>query len=321
MRAMAQAHTTDRLILGCMGLGGAWDSSPLSEADIARAHAAVEAALDAGISRFDHADIYTLGKAEQCFGELLRRQPALRGRLRLQSKCGIRLADAGAPKRYDLSAAHIQASVDASLARLHTERLDLLLLHRPDALLQADELAEAWQRLKTSGKVGRLGVSNMHAAQMRAIERAIGEPLAANQLEMSLLKRDWLDAGSCFNDAQAPAAASAWGDTLEHCQRQGVELQAWGALARGWYGGAAPGHAPAAAHATASLVRALADELSTSHEAVVLAWLLRHPARISAVIGSSDPARIRACAQAHDLTLNREHWYRLYESARGQELP
>jgi len=322
MRAMA--HTADRFILGCMGFGGGWNADPLNEADIARAHAAVEAALDAGIRRFDHADIYTLGKAEQCFGELFRRQPALRQRLQLQSKCGIRFADAGAPKRYDLSAAHILASVDASLARLHTEQLELLMLHRPDPLLQADELAEAWQRLKSSGKVGRLGVSNMHGAQMRAIARAIGEPLAANQLEMSLLKRDWLDSGSCFNDGQASSfapAASAWGDTLEHCQLQGVELQAWGALARGWYGGAAPGHAPAAVHATAGLVRALAEELATSPEAVVLAWLLRHPARISAVIGSSDPARIRACAQAQDLTLSREHWYRLYESARGQELP
>ncbi|MEJ5999282.1 aldo/keto reductase [Paucibacter soli] len=321
---MADTNTTDRLILGCMGLGGGWNTEPLREADIGRAQAAVEAALDAGIRRFDHADIYTLGKAEQCFGELLRRQPSLRGRMLLQSKCGIRLADAGAPKRYDLSATHILASVDASLARLHTDHLDLLILHRPDPLLEADEVAEAWRRLKASGKVGRLGVSNMHAAQMRAIERAIGAPLAANQLEMSLLKRDWLESSTCFNDAQAPLlapAAAAWGDTLAHCQQQGVELQAWGSLARGCYSGAAPADAPAAVHATAGLVRELAAELATSPEAVVLAWLLRHPARISAVIGTSEPARIRACAQAQDLTLSREHWYRLYESARGRELP
>lgn len=304
-----------------MGLGGGWNHEALSEADIGRAQAAVEAALGAGITRFDHADIYTLGKAEQSFGELFRRQPSLRAQLQLQSKCGIRFGDAQGPKRYDLSAAYILASVEASLRRLHTDHLEMLMLHRPDPLMEADEVAEAWQQLKTSGKVARLGVSNMHAAQMLALERAIGAPLAANQLEMSLLKRDWLDSGTCFNDGQAPLAASAWGDTLAHCQQHGVELQAWGSLARGCYSGAAPGDAPAAVHATAGVVRALAEELAISPEAVVLAWLLRHPARISAVIGSSDPARIRASAQAQDLTLSREQWYRLYETARGRELP
>ncbi len=304
-----------------MGLGGGWDRNPLSEADIAKAHAAVEAALDVGISRFDHADIYTLGKAEQCFGELFKRQPSLRARLQLQSKCSIRFADAEGPQRYDLSAAHILASVEASLERLHTDHIEVLLLHRPDPLMEPAELAEAWVRLKAAGKVGRLGVSNMHAAQMRMISAAIGEPLAANQLEMSLLKRDWIESGTCFNDGQALPAASAWGDTLAFCQGQGVALQAWGALARGLYSGAAPADAPAAVQATARLVGDLAAQRGVSREAIVLAWLLRHPAGIQAVIGSSEPARIRACAEAVHWRLSREDWYALYLSARGQALP
>ncbi|MEJ6006551.1 aldo/keto reductase [Paucibacter sp. AS339] len=318
---MSESDHKKRLILGCMGLGGGWDAAPVREADIAKAQAALEAALAVGITRFDHADIYTLGKAEQCFGELFKRQPSLRARLQLQSKCAIRFTDDAGPKRYDLSAAHILASVDASLRRLHTEHLELLMLHRPDPLLDVAELAEAWLRLKTAGKVGRLGVSNMHAAQMRMLSAAIGEPLAANQLEMSLLKRDWLESGTCFNDEQALPAASAWGDTLDFCRREGVELQAWGALARGLYSGAAPADAPPAVQATARLVCEMAEQLGVSREALVLAWLLRHPAGITAVIGSSDPARIRACAEAHQLALSRENWYRLYVSARGRELP
>ncbi|MCV2349412.1 aldo/keto reductase family oxidoreductase [Paucibacter sp. Y2R2-4] len=317
----SSSSSSSRLILGCMGLGGGWDSQPLSEADIAKAQAAVEAALSVGITRFDHADIYTLGKAEQSFGELFKRQPSLRARLQLQSKCSIRFADATSPQRYDLSCAHILASVEASLKRLHTDHLEVLLLHRPDPLMEAAELAEAWTRLKAAGKVGRLGVSNMHAAQMRMISAAIGEPLAANQLEMSLLKRDWLDSGTCFNDGQAVPAASAWGDTLDFCQREGVELQAWGALARGLYSGAAPADAPVAVQATARLVADLAAQQGVSREALVLAWLLRHPAGIQAVIGSSDPARIRACAEAQQLSLSRELWYQLYLSARGRALP
>ncbi len=304
-----------------MGLGGGWDHQPLSETDIAKAHAAVEAALSVGITRFDHADIYTLGKAEQCFGELFKRQPSLRARLQLQSKCSIRFADAAGPARYDLSCAHILASVEASLRRLHTDHIEVLLLHRPDPLLEPAELAEAWTRLKAAGKVGRLGVSNMHAAQMRMISAAIAEPLVANQLEMSLLKRDWLEAGTCFNDEQAVPAASAWGDTLDFCQREGVELQAWGAMARGLYSGAAPADAPSAVQATARLVGDLAAQHGVSREAIVLAWLLRHPAGISAVIGSSDPARIQASAQAVSLCLSREAWYGLYVSARGRALP
>lgn len=304
-----------------MGLGGGWDAQPLSEADVAKAHAAVEAALSVGITRFDHADIYTLGKAEQSFGELFKRQPSLRARLQLQSKCSIRFTDAAGPKRYDLSAEYVIASVEASLKRLHTDHIEVLLLHRPDPLMEAAELAEAWTRLKAAGKVGRLGVSNMHAAQMRMISAAIGEPLAANQLEMSLLKRDWIESGTCFNDGQALPAASAWGDTLDFCQRGGVALQAWGAMARGLYSGAAPADALAAVQATARLVAQLAEQEGVSREAIVLAWLLRHPAGIAAVIGSSEPARIRACAQAERLRMSREAWYALYVSARGQELP
>ncbi|MBH9579124.1 aldo/keto reductase [Inhella proteolytica] len=311
---------TSRLVLGCMGLGGGWNHDPIGEAEIAHAQAAVEAALDIGIRLFDHADIYTHGKAEQCLGELLRRQPSLRDQLQIQTKCGIRFGDAEGPKRYDLSAAHIQASVEASLRRLNTEYLDLLLLHRPDPLIEPDEVAEALQRLRASGKLRHWGASNMHAGQMSRLSRAMGEPPRVNQLEMSLLKLDWLDAGTCFNDPQGRNGL-AWGETLEFCQNQAVQLQAWGAMARGWLSGAAPEGASAAVVRTAERVRTVALRHGVPPEAVVLAWLMRHPAGIQPVIGTTQPARIRACAQAEQLTLTRGEWYGLYETARGVELP
>lgn len=315
-----QLPGASRLVLGCMGLGGGWNANPLQEADIAQAEAAVEAALAARICLLDHADIYTHGKAEAVLGELLRRRPSLRDALLLQTKCAIRFADAAGPKRYDLSAAHVRRSVDASLQRLHVERIDLLLFHRPDPLLPVPELAEAMVGLQQQGKVGAFGVSNMHAAQLAWLAEELPLPLVANQLQMSLLHAHWLEAGVCFNDAQGRDSLP-WLGTLEYCQRAGIQLQAWGPLDRGWLCGAAPADAPASVRATAALVASLAERHGVSAEAIVLAWLLRHPAGIQPVIGSSQPARIAACAQALGLTLSREDWYALWVSARGQELP
>ena len=309
-----------RLALGCMGFGGGWTDEPLTESHVAQAHAALEVALEAGITLFDHADIYTRGKAEGTFGELLRRQPALRDRLLLQTKCGIRFADDAGPGRYDLSRDYILAAVDASLARLGTSHVDLLLLHRPDPLMEPAEVAEAFTRLSASGKVRHFGVSNMRAAQMRALERVLDVPLVANQLEMSLLAHDWLENDDTFNDAQG-ALARRWDDTLHHCQATGVQLQAWGPLAHGALSGALPADASPAVTATAALVQTLSDQHAVSREAIVLAWLLRHPARIQPVIGTTRPARIRACAQALGVRLSREEWYRLYVTARGRALP
>lgn len=309
-----------RLIYGCMGLGGGWNHDPLRAKDVVHAQAAVEAALDIGITLFDHANIYTLGKAEQCFGELFKQQPGLRQRMQLQTKCGIRFADASGPKRYDLSAAHIVESVNASLRRLHTDYIDVLMLHRPDPLMEPDEINEAWRTLFAAGKVRQLGVSNMHAGQLRQLVVALEVPLVANQLEMSLLKTGWLDADTCFNDAQGQSSL-VWGDTLQYCQSQAIALQAWGALGKGWYSGGAPHDAAPAVVATAQLVQQLAGQHGVSRESIVLAWLLKHPARIQPVIGTANPQRIRACANAAHVALTRGQWYALYQSARGRELP
>ncbi|MBA4216147.1 MAG: aldo/keto reductase [Proteobacteria bacterium] len=304
------------LVYGCMALGGDWGGGPLTEADIAQAHAAVEAALEIGITLFDHADIYRRGKAEAVFGQLLKRDPGLRARVRLQSKCGIRFADDTAVGRYDLSAAYIEASVDGILQRLGVEQIDILLLHRPDALMEPAEVAHAFERLKAAGKVKHLGVSNMHAGQMRWLQTALAEPLVVNQLELSLAKLDAIDVGTTFNDPQAATRPGgiAWAGTLEYAQQHGVQLQAWGSLAQGRFN-------DPAASAAAKVVHEIAEAHRTTANAVLLAWLLRHPAGIQPIIGSGNAERIRACGDATRIQLSREEWYRLYVTARGQALP
>jgi predicted oxidoreductase len=279
------------LLYGCMGL-----------TERAQAEAAIEAALDAGITVFDHADIYGDGQAETVFGEVLKRSPGLRDRITIQTKCGIRIP----PGLYDLRGASIVQRVEASLERLGIDALDVLLLHRPDPLAEPDEIAEAFGRLHAQGKVREFGVSNMSRHQIAHLQVHLDLPLVANQIEMSLHRRDWLEADVA--------------GTLEHCQANGIALQAWGSLAQGRYSGRPETPAD---HATAGLVARLATAYGTTAETIVLWWLQRHPARIAPVIGTTSPARIRNCGDAAGKApaLTHEEWYELWVTARGAPLP
>lgn len=307
-----------RLAFGCMGLGGSWDQSSLSAKDEHHAQAAIEAALQAGITLFDHADIYTFGKAEQVFGRILAAQPALRQQIYVQSKCGIRFADNEQVGRYDFSADYILSSVEQSLRRLNTDYLDLLLLHRPDPLMHADEVAAVFEQLHSSGKVRHFGVSNMGWAQLKLLQHSLNQPILVNQLPLNLADLDWLDEGVLLGHSERRGSHYGYG-TLEYCQQQGIQLQSWAPLAQGVFSGANPCNAHQ--QATAEVVKQLAASYQCSPEAIVLAWLLRHPASIQPVIGSSHPERILACAQAGPLCLTREHWYKLYVTSRGRPLP
>ncbi|WP_234334479.1 aldo/keto reductase [Streptomyces sp. NRRL B-1347] len=302
-------------VYGCMGLGGTWDSVPYTAADIAHAEAAVEAALDIGITVFDHADIYRRGKAEAVFGELLRRASGLRERIVVQTKCGIRQADGHHPGMYDLRGQHILRSVEESLARLCTDVIDVLLLHRPDPLADPQDTAKALTSLHEQGLVRRFGVSNMSAAQITHLQDHLDVPLVANQLEMSLGSRDWVEAGVLVNTPAAAENGFPHG-TVEYCHARDIQLQAWGALAKGRYtdGSDSP---------TAQLLSDLAERKQTTPETILLWWLQRHPARIAPVIGTSRPERIRACRDAvtREPELTHEEWYDLWVTARGGPLP
>lgn len=308
------------LIYGCMGLGGSWDEPLHTSADVDQAAMAIEAALDAGITMFDHADIYRAGKSEAVFGEVLAATPGLRGRIRLQTKCGIRLNERGLQTHYDLSRDSIMERVGGSLKRLQTDYVDVLLLHRPDPLTDLAEVATAVGELLADGKVRQVGVSNMSAAQISALQDRLDVPVVANQLEMSLLKRAWLESQVLVNRSDSLDAGFPHG-TLEYCTTNGVALQAYGALAKGHYTGAGPeGQAGAEA---AAMVAELAATHGTSGEAVVLAWLMKHPAGIVPVIGTVNPDRIRACADAGRVAaaMTRAQWYGLWTAARGSVLP
>ena len=220
-----------------MGLGGTWSPEPYSPADVDEAAAAVDAALEAGITLFDHADIYRNGKAEAVFGEVLAQTPGLRGKIRLQTKCGIRLNEQGLGTYYDLSRDAILERVNESLARLRTGYVDVLMLHRPDPLMDPAEVASAVGQLMAEGKVRALGVSNMSGPQIEMLQDRLETPVVANQLEMSLVKRAWLESTVLVNHADGTDYSFPHG-TVEHCVRHGITVQAYGALARGLYTGA-----------------------------------------------------------------------------------
>lgn len=314
--------SASRLVLGCMGFGGNWDNSPISNEDVLKAEKAVDAALSTGITMFDHADIYTRGKAEEVFGKVLKSQPSLRENIILQSKCGIRFKDEYAPGRYDFSKEHILNSVEGILKRLGIDYLDVLLLHRPDPLMEAEVVAEAFSQLEITGKVRNFGVSNMNMGQIQLLQAYCEVPLIVNQLEMSLHKLDWVDQGVLVNQKAGTSTRFAEG-LLEYSMVSDIQIQAWSPLAKGIYTGKDIENATEAELQTKELVEKLAREKETTKEAIVLGWLLRHPVKIQPVIGTTNPERIRNCQDAirQSELMTREEWYSLYVSSRGIVLP
>lgn len=324
MKTQPIPHTSldvTRIAYGCMQLAG-WQNAPVNDVDRRRAVAIVEAALAQGINFFDHADIYGRGRAEEAFAAVWQAQPNLRDRIVLQTKCGIRFGDEAArtPGRYDFSHEWIAAAVEASLRRLATDRIDILLLHRPDPLVEPEEVARAFDDLHRCGKVLHFGVSNHTGMQIDLLRRYVRQPIVANQLELSLLHYDLIEAGIITNQHRPESPVRGDG-TLEYCRLHDISVQAWGPMAKGL-----PCKEPAELtderhRNLAAVVGELAAAKAVSREAVVLAWLLRHPARIVPIIGTTKPDRIAASCQADNVQLSREEWYRLYEAARAARMP
>lgn len=314
--------SASRLVLGCMGFGGGWNQDPITKEHIKSAEEAIDAALEIGISMFDHADIYTMGKAEKVFGEILKERKNLRENIILQSKCGIRFPEGNAPQRYDFSKKHIIESVEGILKRLQTEYLDILLLHRPDPLVEPEEVAEAFEQLKSSGKVRHFGVSNMSVSQVKLLNAYSPEPMIVNQLEMSLKKVDWVEHSVLVNQKAGTEVNFADG-MIEFSRLQNVQIQAWSPLANGMYSGRKLDYLSDSDKQTIKLVEEMAKEKETTNEAIVLGWLMRHPALIQPVIGTTNPKRIRNCQDAirQSEIMTREEWYSLYTSSRGHKMP
>ncbi|MFC4904715.1 MULTISPECIES: aldo/keto reductase family oxidoreductase [Kocuria] len=317
---------SSRLIYGCMTIGGSWDDAPHDAATVDRARAAVHAALDAGITDFDHADIYAHGKSEAVFGELLAEDPALAGRVRLQTKCGVRLpgntAAPGAPAHYRLDRGTIRAGLEGSLRRLRVDSVERFMLHRPDPLADPHEVADALDELRREGLIRSVGLSNMSTRQVALYQQLLTTPVTALQLELSLRHRGFVEQQILANHPEGAEHSFPEG-ILEYCAADGIEVQAWGALARGLYTGAPIPPEDQHAAATAETVHRIAAAHAVSGEAVVLAWLMRHPGGIRPVLGTTDPRRIAACAEAEALAprLGHEDWYALLTAARGNPVP
>ncbi len=309
-----------RLALGSMSFGGSWEAGGYTREAFLQAEKAVDAALSIGINFFDHADIYTRGKAESIFGEILRSRPQLREQIIIQSKCGIELGDGTLPTRFNFSKEHIVASVDASLARLNADYLDILLLHRPDPLVEPEEVAEAIGAVKAAGKVRYVGVSNMSIGQIEFLQQAIPDQLMVNQLELSLLRQDFIDQTITVNQKVGTKVNFSEG-LMEYMQMKNIQVQAWGPLAQGKLSGRSIDNEPENVRRTAELVKKLAVEKDTTTEAIVLGWLMRHPAMIQPVIGMTNPERIVACqdAERQSQLMTRDEWYTLYTSAKSEE--
>jgi predicted oxidoreductase len=310
-----------RVAYGCMGLGGEWSSAPYGLAEIDEAEAAIEAALEAGITVFDQAEAYRFGKSEAVFGEVLSRSGGLRERIHITTHCGLGNGSGQMP-HYDLDGAAIIENVGRSLARLKTDYIDTLLLNRADPLLEPGQIASAFEFLRSTGKVRYLGVSNMSGAQIASLQKHLDTPIVVNQMEMSLGKRDWIETGVLVNDPAGNRYSFPEG-TIEYCLANSVRLQAWAPLARGVYSGRASTATTPEEAATAKLVLSLAHGRDTTPEAIVLAWLMKHPAGIEPVIGTRDPQRILASQDAeHQATLMTRHeWYALWRAARGADVP
>jgi len=311
-----------RIAYGCMGIGGGWAAGPLLERTRKEALAAVRAALDAGITFFDHADMYGRGRCEEAFSGIWQERPGLRETIVVQTKCGIRFEDdpiAGGVRRYDFSREHILASVEGSLRRLKTDYVDILLLHRPDALAQPEEIAAAFDRLHEEGKVRHFGVSNHSAWQIELLKRAVRQPLVVNQLELNLVHNQLITAGTVVNQDE-PARPIHGDGTLEYCRVHDICIQAWSPVAHGALAKAAPGRGDDRIRAAAAAARALAEKKGVSLDAVLIAWLLRHPAGIQPIIGTTRPERIREACAADEVLLTREEWYALLVAGNGRSV-
>lgn len=272
----------------------------------------IDTAIEVGANFFDHADIYGRGGGcEEAFGRRLKARPELREKMILQSKCGIRRTF------YDFSKEHILFSVDESLRRLNTDYLDALVLHRPDALVEPEEVAQAFNELEESGKVRFFGVSNHSPAQMTLLKKYVKQPLLFNQLQFSPVHTAMIDSGINVN-TRFDEAIDRDGGVLDYCRLNDMVIQAWSPFQHGFIEGVFLEN-PSFEKVNAAL-KEIGERYAISQSAAVVAWLLRHPAKIQPIIGSTSPARIREIAKAAEIFLTRPEWYEIYRAA-GNRLP
>lgn len=288
---------------GCMRMG---------EEEISSVERFIDTAVEVGINYFDHADIYGNGSCETVMGKALAEMPGMRERLILQSKCGI------VPGiMYDFSKEHIMKSVEESLKRLKTEYLDILLLHRPDALMEPEEVAAAFDELQFSGKVRNFGVSNQKPMQIELLKKYVNQPLLINQLQFSVTNAHLISSGLEVN-MNTSGAVDRDGSVLEYCRMNQMTIQTWSPFQYGFFEGVYLGSEKYPK--LNQKIDEIACSYGVSNTAVVTAWILKHPANMQMISGTMKESRLREIAKGADICLTKKEWYEIYMAA-GNILP
>ena len=274
----------------------------------------VETALSVGINAFDLADIYGRGRCEELLGLVLKNRPDLREKMWIQSKCGIRIEEF---TYFDFSKDYIIKSVDGILQRLKIDHLDSLLLHRPDALMESDQVAEAFDLLYKQGKVRDFGVSNQNPMMMELLKKDVKQPLAVNQLQLSAAFTPGFESGFHVNMEDSQAAMRD-GSIFEYCKLHDVVIQAWSVLQFGYFKGNFVGNEKF--QALNQVLDRLAFKYGVTSSTIAISWILRYPAKMQAVVGTTNPNHLREVSQAANFSLTRKEWYEIYLAA-GNNLP
>ncbi len=294
--------SASEISLGCMRISG----MPNQEIE-----KLVRTALDEGINFFDHADIYGGGQSEAKFAEAIQMSSSLRQKMLLQTKCGI------GQGCYDFSKDHILEAVDGSLKRLQTDYVDVLLLHRPDALVEPEEVAEAFNILQESGKVRYFGVSNQNPMQIELLKKFVKQKLIINQLQLSITHTGMIDAGINVNTL-FDGSIDRDGSILDYCRLNDILIQPWSPFMYGFFDGVFLDNEKFPE--LNRVIDRIAAAAGVTNTAIAIAWLLRHPARMQPIIGTTNPQRVKDSCQASNITLTRADWYEIYRAA-GNKLP
>lgn len=288
------------VILGCMRMNGAKNPAEI-----------IETAYEHGIDFFDHADIYGGGECETIFGKALKETAIKREDIIIQTKCGIRKG------MFDFSKEHIVSSVEGSLKRLGVDYVDALLLHRPDTLVEPEEVAAAFDQLQTQGKVKHFGVSNQKPMQIELLKKTVKQPLLANQLQFGIKHTGMIDQGIHVNMTD-DASIERDGSILDYSRLNEMTIQAWSPYQYGFFEGVFIGNEQF------SELNNTLDKIAEHHDCtatgLATAWILRHPAKMQVIAGSMNKERIKEIAKASDIVLSREEWYEIYRAA-GNILP
>ncbi|MDF2503755.1 aldo/keto reductase family oxidoreductase [Clostridium sp.] len=288
--------------LGCMRL---------TELTVGEASKLINTALEEGVNFFDHADKYSDGKCEEIFAEAVDMKPSVREKFIIQSKCGIR------PGFFDFSKEHILNAVDGSLKRLKTDYLDVLLLHRPDALVEPEEVAEAFDILHSSGKVKYFGVSNQNPYQIELLKKYLKQEIIINQLQLSIMHTGMIDAGINVN-MKADSSNDRDGSILDYCRLNDVTIQPWSPFQYGFFEGVFLDNDKFPE--LNKKIDEIAEKKDVPNTAIAIAWLLRHPAKMQPIVGTMNVKRLKDICKASNVELSRQEWYEIYRAA-GNELP